>query len=107
MSAEKHRLLLIDESVIDRMLRDREITTRFPALAIHATSMATAPRKKKCCGGGSVTATESAAEKYNKIKATIARLSPSDKAALRDKLNATRVKLWYIDFDKKVVKMVF
>lgn len=106
MSAEKHRLLLIDESVIDRMLRDREFITRFPALAIHANSVAV-PKRKKCCGGGSVTNTESAADKYNKVKATIARMSPADKGELRDKLNATRVKLWYLDFDKKVVKMIF
>ncbi len=107
MSVEKHRLLLIDESIIDRLLRDREIIQRFPALAVHASTIATVPRKKKCCGGGNLPAATNLADKYNKVKATIARMSLPDKIALRDKLNAVRVKLWYLDFDNKVVKLVF
>jgi hypothetical protein len=107
MSTEKHRLLSIDEAVIDRILRDREMLQRFPALAVHASAMATAPKKKRCCGGGGKTAAESMADKYNKTKAAIARMSLADKTALRDKLNATRVKLWYLDFDNKIVKLVF
>lgn len=108
MSVEKHRLLLIDESIIDRLLRDREIIQRFPALAVYASEIAATPRKKKCCGGGgNLPAAASLAEKYNKVKAAIARMSIPDKIALRDKLNAVRVKLWYLDFDNKVVKLVF
>jgi hypothetical protein len=99
-------LLIVEDAVINGMLKNPSITNEFPFMKTAADKMVAAPKGRGCgrCGRRKNRAN---AVDYASIKTAIGSLPKSRKARLKDLLQADKVRVYYVNSNNQKVKLTF
>ena len=94
VAAPRHRLLLLDDSVMLGLLKNPAVVNRFPFMRAVAQQVS-AGKTAGCVPCG--TSTNQAPVDLSGIRAAIDSMSPADKDALKVILSADRIRVFYKD----------
>ena len=95
-------LVIIENSTVAAMLADSEIVSQMPCLQNITTAQAQKSGCGKCGRKNSVKASE-----YTGIKNCLASMSADNKRKLKQILNATRLRIVYVNNSGRIVKLTF
>ena len=94
-------LVIIENSTVAAMLADSEIVSQMPCLQ-NITAQAQKSGCGKCGRKNSVKASE-----YTGIKNCLASMSADNKRKLKQILNATRLRIVYVNNSGRIIKLTF
>jgi len=97
------KLVVLEETVINAMLRNPAITREFTFLKT-AAAKAAPPGRRKCCGARKNRQNKT---DYGPIKAAIASLPNERKNLLKRLLNTEQIRLYFTNTANQNIKMTF
>jgi len=107
MTARAHRLIVLENGVLDSMANNKKFTTEFPVLLkLQQDNQARSAGGKKSCGGcpGS---NRNRGDIYQTVKQTLAGLATKRKSKLKEMLSTDKVQIVYRSNSGKAIKKTF
>jgi len=101
-NARKHRLIVLENGVLESMAHSKEFLNAFPVLK---KILAEKVESQGCGGCGSAAA--SRADTYQTVKQTLAGLATRQKSRLKEMLDTDKVQIIYRGSSGKAIKNVF
>lgn len=99
-------LIIIDDGIINRMLRDSQYAAEFPFLA-NAVKTAAAAGKPAGCGGCAKKRKAQTVVDYNGIKQQIAGLASDRRTKLKQMLGTRQGRVIYRTSDNRTIRLTF